>query len=225
VYRDARGAVVVTYNDGVGADTFNIGLCPWQSPWCARYCYGRKLRGLAYSCDWHADFEWGSYAKKRGFFRPFTVEGDVPKTAQDRRRCTLLLRKLLPQYDRVWLPTRAWSDTRGLPYLHGLMEEHENVRLTLSYDGSMNLQELRRVAQLLSNRFPERIGATVVVDAPYTPLFEQRNVDALMNLGSTPCTKTNKNGECDDCGRICWNGGAKLNGMLEVPLVALKFHP
>ena len=220
--------VIVTHNDGVLADTFNVDICPWQSQWCRRFCYGNKLSGMAYLCPWTSYFEWGASARKSGYFRPFTVRGDIPEYPAERRACLAVLRKLLPLYKKVWLPTRGWRDTKCRGLLYKLLREYDHLNLTLSFDGSMNLEELVVLAKRFAEKFPGRVMANVVTEVAHPlPLFEVPKVKKLLETGAFPCTKTYSQtyADCDDCGRVCWGEReVEVNQLLGVPVVALRYH-
>jgi len=220
--------IVVTRNEAVSADTFNVDRCDYQSLWCKRYCYGRKLTGRAYVArQWRSDFVDGKIVQHCGpspRLRPFTVIGDVPKRRGDRQRFERFVRKLFPRYEKVWLPTRSWSDDGGLEYLADIMDEHENVAVTLSFDGSMSVKTLMTATDRFRTRYGDRTSLATVTEAPYTDA-ERENVDALLALGYTHCPKTHGAGSCHTCGRLCWaeHRATRLSA-IGLPIIGFKYH-
>lgn len=223
--------IVVTRNEELSADTFNIDLCDFMSLWCALNCYGRKLYGRAFVArQWHSDFVDGkvvTFRRPSLYLRPFTVAGDVPKRAADRRKFLALARKLFPRYKKVWIPTRSWSQEDSLPFLADVLAEHGNLAVTLSFDGSMRIKDLMTATSMMG-AFNDRVGLATVIDttgkATYTA-DEQERVNALVPLGIVKCPKTYGTGSCHTCGRLCWaeNRDKRLSA-LGVPIVGFKYH-
>lgn len=223
--------IIVTRNEALSADTYNVDVCNYQSPWCTQHCYGRKLYGHAYVARrWTPVIRDGNIVRHRGpapYLRPFTVAGDIPSGRQERMFFRNTGKEVFPRYKSVWIPTRSWSTERGLETLALVLDTFENVAVTLSFDGSMDVRALMdRVSRL--HRYTARISLGAVIDtvgkAAYT-VAEQERVDALRAIGLVECPKTFGAGTCHTCGRLCWaerrDGKTSAIG---VPIIGYKYH-
>lgn len=213
-----QDSLTVTFNETIRADTFNVTVCPAQSTWCKKYCYGDKLRGLGYYSTWDRPIVFGRSARLSGYMRPFTIKGDLPAELSDRRPAMEVFNELFPRYKAVWIPTRTWVLEDGMDFVATLLDIHPNVTIMLSYDGSMDPDKFLRALEV-GDALGGRVKGSTVIDAPYQP-EELAKLQSVLNAreGHIICPKTTHAGTCSTCRRRCWD----LSG--PSPLVLFNYH-
>jgi len=219
-----------THNTTMAAQTCNHRSCSAKSKLCSMICYGPKMKGLA-----HIGQSWaikpGRTAKEGGWFRPFTISGDIPMGQRPFGTFMRSMERTARGKVASWFPTRIWSKSGGLDRIRELLNRIPNATIMLSFDGSMSANGLAVACKTLQGEYPGRISASMIVDPPAEAvtklgaLYDAVAVSALQR-GAHRCVKTYAGGTCArDCGRVCYDPTSlPIQEALTVPMVIFKYH-
>lgn len=147
----------------IGLWSFSRGrhTCRWQSAWCRRFCYAKKLYALKWAndeCD-RQDDEWWMTRNAEAIAKEILRVASDDNGPPDRFRfavkgetwtatCDVVkvgkIASLLPS-THFWIPTRAWHDHAMRNYIERIAAHHPNIHALASVDPDTTLGELAQL--------------------------------------------------------------------------------
>lgn len=196
--------VEMTYRSDIGMFCIDRprNSCKYKTAFCKKHCYNEKLNKV---------FKFENKPSEQRFERQWqSITGSVVfKTLSTKRNFTDRIRlmsrgealKNSSDYDRindicsanqdklVWLPTRAWIDTKNIPAIKKLIADNKNLRLLCSIDPSNTAKQVK----------------TIIDNHLSSMFFGNDTISKFHGLNFTKCIKTwqHVNGACQTC-NLCF---------------------